>query len=375
MKPRDCQIFKKCGGCDFRLAYSKGQAKKKQEYIERLFKEYNVTPMVTMKNPYHYRNKVLRTYKPMGKNKFVSGIYEKGSHWIIPVKDCLIEDNKSQEIHKTIYRMVKERGISTFNEDTGEGYLRHILIRAAKVTGEYNVTIVVRDKNFPELKEFIKELTKRHSEVKNIYLNPHSRKTSVVVEGPLIQVYGKGSINDKLLGLQIILSGNSFYQVNRDQTEKLYQLVMDLLEPKAGEEILDAYCGIGIMALLAATHGAKSIGVELNESAIKDANEMKVVNNISNAEFIRGDATEYIVNLAEKGKKLDGVIMDPPRSGTTQEFIEALLSLEPEKIVYVSCNPQQLKLELPSFQSKYRVGTIHPVDMFPFTKHVETVVL
>lgn len=375
MKAKDCVHFKECGACDFRLAFPKGQLKKKQEYVERLFKDNEVSPILAMDDPYFYRNKVLRTYRQRGKQGFLSGIYEKGSHWVVPIEQCLIEDEGAKAIQKSIHYLVKIRGIDIFDEDTGKGYLRHVLVRAAKATGQYSVTFVVRDKNFPKLDGFIKALRKKHPEVKSIYLNPHKRRTSIVIEGELIQVYGKGPIKDKLLGLDILLSGDSFYQVNWKQAKRLYELVMELLSPKEGEKILDAYCGIGIMALLAAKRGAKSIGVELNHSALQDALEMKKINKLSNVTFIEEDATKFMVDLANSGKTVDKVILDPPRTGTTKECIDALLTLSPERILYISCNPKQLKEELPLFEKKYKVGRIYPLDMFPFTRHVETVCL
>lgn len=375
MKPKDCPHFKECGACDFRLAFPKGQIKKKQEYIERLFKDYGVSPMLAMDDSYFYRNKVVRTYKPRGKRGFLSGIYEKGSHWVVPIEHCLIEDEGAKQIHKTIHYLVKIRGIDVFNEDTGQGYLRHVLVRAAKATGEYSVTFVVRDKHFPKLDGFIKALRKKHPEIKAIYLNPHKRRTPVLIEGELLQVYGKGPIGDRLLGLEILLSGDSFYQVNTKQAKRLYELVMELLAPREGEEVLDAYCGIGIMALLAANAGATAYGVELNPTAIADAREMKKRNDIPNVTFIEEDATKFMIELANSGRGMDKVILDPPRTGTTPECIDALLTLAPERIVYVSCNPKQLKEELPLFEDKYTVGRIYPLDMFPFTQHTEVVVL
>lgn len=374
MKARDCKHFKDCGGCHFRLAFPGGQAKKKHQYLGRLFKGENLHSLETMKNPYHYRNKVLRTYKALGKNRIISGIYERGSHWVIPIDQCLIEDRLAQEIHQTIFRLVRKYRLSIFDEDRGQGLLRHVLVRTSS-QGQASVTLVINGRHLPNEDKFIRELIHRQPQIDAVYLNPHSRKTPVVIEGALHQVYGKGPMRDKLLGLDILLSGDSFYQVNHSQAQKLYTKVMDLLDIKEGEKILDAYCGIGIMALLAAQRGAQALGVENNPSALADAREMKSINKISSVNFIEEDATKFMIKAEKSGQKIDKIILDPPRSGTSEEFIQACLKLAPERIVYVSCNPARLKEELPLFKKGYEVKDIYPIDLFPFTQHVECVAL
>ncbi|NLY73044.1 MAG: 23S rRNA (uracil(1939)-C(5))-methyltransferase RlmD [Tissierellia bacterium] len=374
MKNKECKHFKDCGGCHFRLAFPKGQINKKEEYLNRLFEGREVAPLIAMDNPYNYRNKVLRTYRSVGKNKIISGIYEKGSHWVVPIDSCLIEDALAQEVQRTVFSLVKKYRLSIFDEDKGQGLLRHVLVRTSS-QDQASVTFIINGRSLPSQDKFLRELIHRQPQVGAVYLNPHGRKTSVVIEGDLIQVYGKGPIRDKLLGLDILLSGDSFYQINHNQAEKLYSKVMELLDIKKGETVLDAYCGIGIMALLAAKEGASALGVENNLSALADALEMKKINGISSVNFIGEDATKYLKETEKSKKKIDKIILDPPRTGTTEDFIEACLKIAPESIVYVSCNPQRLKEELPLFEKSYKVETIYPVDLFPFTRHVESVVL
>lgn len=375
MRNKECVHFKDCGACHFRLAFPKGQTKKKQEYIERLFPDKKVAPILAMENPYYYRNKVLRTFKSVGKHRFISGIYEKGSHWVVPIDQCLIEDEGAKAIQRTIYSLVKRFKWTIYDEDLGQGLVRHALVRVAKATNQASVTMVIKGDFLPKQDEFVRALTKRHPQIKSIYINPHKRKTPVVVEGPLHQIYGKGPIKDHLLGLDILLSGDSFYQVNHLQAEKLYTKVMEVLDVQKEEVILDAYCGIGTMALLAAKKGARLIGVDNNASSMSDARQMKKINKLNKVDFIEEDATKFMEKLASTGDKVDKIILDPPRSGTTEAFIEASLSLVPEKIVYVSCDPARFKEELPLFEKDYQVEGIYPVDLFPFTRHVETVVL
>lgn len=375
MKNKECVHFKDCGACTFRLAFPKGQTKKKQEYIERLFPGNKVAPMMEMEDPYFYRNKVLRTFKSVGKTRFVSGIYEKGSHWVIPIDQCLIEDEGAKAIQRTIYSLAKQFKWEIYDEDTGRGLLRHALVRIGKASGEVSVTMVIKGDLLPRQDEFLKSLIRRHPAIKSVYLNPNKRKTKVVIEGRLHQIYGKGPITDRLLGLDILISGDSFYQVNHSQAEKLYTKVMELLDIKEDEIILDAYCGIGTMALLAAQRGARSLGVDNNLSALADARQMKKINKIHKVDFIEEDATKFMEKRAKAGGKIDKLILDPPRTGTSEAFIEAALSLTPEKIVYVSCNPARFKEELPLFEKGYKVEGIYPVDLFPFTGHIELVIL
>ena len=375
MNNKECVHFKDCGACSFRLAFPKGQLKKKEEYLARLFEGRKLEPIEAMENPYHYRNKVLRTYKGLGKNKLISGIYEKGSHWVVPIDGCLIEDERAKRVQRTIYRLLSQAGLSAYDEDTGKGLIRHSLVRVAGSSGEISVTLVINGDRLPNEESFVKSLVRREPQVKAVYINSHRRKTPVVVEGRLRQVYGRAPIKDRLLGLDILLSGNSFYQVNHSQAEKLYSRVMELLDIKEGQVVLDAYCGIGVMALLAAKEGARVLGVENNPSALADAREMKRINRLSKVDFIEEDATKFIKELANSGTRIDKFILDPPRAGTTEDFIKASLELAPETIVYVSCNPARLKEELPLFEKAYKTQAIYPVDLFPFTRHVETVCL
>ncbi|NLY36466.1 MAG: 23S rRNA (uracil(1939)-C(5))-methyltransferase RlmD, partial [Tissierellia bacterium] len=375
MKNRECVHFKDCGACTFRLAFPKVQTKKKQEYMQRLFADYKVAPMVEMEDPYFYRNKVLRTFKLVGKQRFVSGIYEKGTHWVIPIDQCLIEDEGAKAIQRTIYSLAKQYKWEIYDEDTGQGLLRHALVRIGKASGEASVTMIIKGDVLPRQDDFTKALTKRHPQIKSVYVNANKRKTKVVIEGRLNQIYGKGPIKDQLLGLDILISGDSFYQVNHSQAEKLYTKVMELLDIKEDEVILDAYCGIGTMALLAAQRGARSLGVDNNVSALADARQMKKINKLHKVDFIEEDATVFMEKRAKSGGKIDKLILDPPRTGTTEAFIEAALSLAPEKIVYVSCNPARLKEELPLFEKGYKVEGIYPLDLFPFTGHVECIAL
>lgn len=368
-----CKIFDICGGCDFSHESSKEQNEYKDDYIKNLFKDRFIPKgIITMQNPYYYRNKSLRTYQKKGKNDVLAGIYAKKSHKIVEVEDCLIENEVSQRIFKTILQIAKKYKMEPYNEDDETGLLRHVLIRRGHNSKEVMVILVLANTYFTGKKNFVKLLVKKHPEITTIVVNYNKRKSSVVLEGKYETIYGPGFIYDTLLGLKFKISPSSFYQVNSVQTEILYKNVIKLGEFKEIDRVLDAYCGIGTIGMVVSEYVREVIGVENNEKAVRDANINKKINNKENIKFINADATEYIMeNINER---FDKVIMDPPRAGSTREFLDALLKMAPEKIIYVSCNPDTLVRDLDVLVSKYRIDEVQPVDMFPFTKHVETIV-
>lgn len=368
-----CKIFERCGGCDFPHDNIIEQKEYKNAYIKNLFNDI-ITPkdIITMDNPYYYRNKSLRTFQKSGKNNILAGIYAKGSHKVVEVDDCLIENEVSQKIFKTIEQIAKKYKMEPYDEDGETGLLRHVLIRRGHNSKEVMVILVLANTYFTGKKNFVKLLVKKHPEITTIVVNYNKRKSSVVLEGRYETVYGPGFIYDTLLDLKFKISPSSFYQVNSAQTEILYNKVIELGDFKKSDKVLDAYCGIGTIGMVVSKHVKEVIGVENNEKAVKDANINKKVNDIENIKFITADATEYIVENYKED--FDKVIMDPPRAGSTNEFLEALIKMAPEKIIYVSCNPDTLVRDLKVLSSKYEVKEIQPVDMFPFTKHVECIV-
>ncbi len=369
-----CKIFDICGGCDFSHESTAEQNEYKDDYIKNIFKDRFIPKeIISMENPYYYRNKSLRTYQKKGKNDVLAGIYAKKSHKIVEVEDCLIENEVSQRIFKTILQIAKRYKMEPYDEDNEIGLLRHVLIRRGHNSKEVMVILVLANTYFTGKKNFVKLLVKKHPEITTIVVNYNKRKSSVVLEGKYETIYGPGFIYDTLLGLKFKISPSSFYQVNSVQTEFLYKKVIELGDFKEGDRVLDAYCGIGTIGMIVSKYVREVIGVENNEKAIRDANINKKINSKENINFINADATEYIMeNINEH---FDKVIMDPPRAGSTREFLDALLKMSPEKIIYVSCNPDTLVRDLDVLVSKYRIDEVQPVDMFPFTKHVEALVL
>ena len=370
-----CNISKKCGGCQFQGIPYKEQLKKKQKKEQSLLGAYGkVCSIIGMENPYYYRNKVHAVFDRDRKGNIISGIYEEGTHRVVPVENCLIEDEKSQAIIRTIRGMLKSFKIRTYDEDTGYGLLRHVLIRRGFSTGEIMVVLVTGSPIFPSKNNFVKALRKAHPEITTVVLNVNDRQTSMVLGDREKPIFGPGFIKDRLCGCMFRISPKSFYQVNPVQTEILYQTAIDYASLTGKETVIDAYCGIGTIGLIAAKKAGKVIGVELNKDAVKDARINAKENKITNAAFYQGDAGRFMVEMAAKGEKADVVFMDPPRAGSDERFLSSVVKLSPKKVIYISCNPETLARDLKYLtKHHYKVEKIQPVDMFPFCDHVETV--
>ena len=372
-----CAVSKKCGGCQhIDIPYEK-QLAEKQKKVRELLKEYGkVSPIIGMEDPFHYRNKVHAVYDFQKGKGIVSGIYQERTHDVIPVESCLIENEKADAIILSIRELAKSFKIKTYNEDTGYGLLRHVLVRVAHVTGEIMVVLVLSSPIMPSKKNFVNALCKLHPEITTIVINVNNKSTSMVLGDKEQVIYGKGYIEDVLCGKTFKISPKSFYQVNSVQTEKLYNKVIEYAGLSGKETIVDAYCGIGTIGLAAADKVERIIGVELNPDAVRDAVVNAKINHIKNAQFYQNDAGRFMVQLAEAGEHVDVVFMDPPRSGSTEEFMNAVFRLQPDKVVYISCNPETLARDLQYFaKGKYQMKKAVPVDMFPFTVNCEVVCL
>ena len=372
-----CLVLNLCGGCQLLdMEYAK-QLDFKQKQVEELLKGLcPVKPIIGMKDPFHYRNKVHAVFDRDKKGNIISGIYEENTHHVVPVEKCLIENQKADEIIGTIRGMLKSFKIRTYDEDTGFGLLRHVLIRKGFSTGEIMVVLVTASPVFPSKNNFVKALREKHPEITTIVQNINGRGTSMVLGDKEHVLYGKGYIVDELCGCRFRISSKSFYQVNSVQTEILYEKALSLSGLTGRELVVDAYCGIGTIGIIASKAAGKVIGVELNQGAVRDAVNNAKMNGIDNIRFYCNDAGRFLVNMAEQGENADVVIMDPPRSGSTEEFMDAVGKLGAGKVVYVSCNPETLARDVRYMKKLgYRAVEAWPVDMFPETDHVETVVL
>ena len=372
-----CPYAKKCGGCDYQgIAYEE-QLKKKQNTIKTLLKDFTkVSPIVGMENPYRYRHKVHSVFGCVGRGQVVAGVYKKNSHDIVDIENCLIEDEEADKIIRDIKNLLKSFKIKVYDEDTGYGLLRHVLVRKGYHTGEIMVVLVLVSPILPSKNNFVKAIRKNHPNISTVVINVNEKKTSMVLGERNIVVYGKGFIEDKLCGCTFRISPNSFYQVNPAQTEYLYEKAIQCAKLTGKERVIDAYCGTGTIGIIAAKCAKEVLGVELNKDAIRDAITNAKRNNIKNIRFVNDDAGKYMVSLAEKKEKIDVVIMDPPRSGSDEAFLSSVVKLAPKRVVYISCGPDTLARDLKYLTRKgYIVEEATPVDMFPFTSHCECIVM
>lgn len=372
-----CPVARKCGGCQLLDMNYDLQLKSKQKQVEGLLAKFaKVEPIVGMDNPYHYRNKVHAVFDHDRKGNPISGVYEAGTHRVVQVDNCLIEDQQADAIIGSIRGMLKSFKIKTYDEDTEFGLIRHVLIRKGFHSGQIMVVLVLSSPILPSKNNFVKALLKKHPEITTIIINVNNKRTSMVLGEKEQVIYGKGYIEDSLCGKTFRISPKSFYQVNTIQTEFLYGKAIELARLTGSDTVIDAYCGIGTISLIAADHAKKVIGVELNSDAVRDANANAIRNQVSNIDFYNKDAGEFMKQLAGQGEAVDVVFMDPPRAGSDEKFLNSLCTLAPARVVYISCNPDTLERDLKYLvMNKYKVERVIPVDMFPGTEHVETCVL
>ena len=375
IQPR-CKICTACGGCQFQqFAYSAQLKYKTQRVKEALYRMANVTtevlPCIGMDNPYNYRNKVQVPFAKERNGKVKYGFYKENSHIIMPVKQCAIEDKRASPILWDIKLLLEKMNIPVYNEDNGHGILRHVLIRTSYHYPEVMVVLVITKLNFPGQRNFINALVEKHPEITTIVANVNTRRTNVVLGFTEKVLYGPGKIKDDILGLTFEISCSSFFQINPIQVEKLYSVALNLIDFSKKETVLDAYSGVGTIGLIAAKNAKRVISVESNKSAHLNAIENAKRNNVNNIEFICDDASEFIANC---DIELDVVIMDPPRSGSDKKFLSTLINKRIKKIIYVSCNPETLARDIAFLSDYYNVTFVQPVDMFPMTAHIETVV-
>ncbi|MBR2834376.1 MAG: 23S rRNA (uracil(1939)-C(5))-methyltransferase RlmD [Coriobacteriales bacterium] len=399
-----CPVSKRCGGCEWlRMPYDM-QLARKQAYVEELYSDYRVTfePIIGMDNPYYYRNKVQLPFAPAVFGKQPSnaekpknsrpaqeqqnrkkpllatwGIFERGSHKIVPCDACLVEDQQARPIISQVAELITKYDIAPYNEDLGAGFLRYCLVRTAHATGQVMLTLICNGNKIPQESRFIEDLLKRCPSLTTVVLNENRDRTSVILGKQERILYGKGFIEDVLCGCTFRISSSSFYQINAIQAEKLYAKAIDLARLSPHDRIGDAYCGTGTIGIVAAhLSGASLLGVERNPDAVENARENALLNGIENARFIAGDAGSVFAHMARAGEPLDVVFMDPPRVGSTQAFLANLCKLAPQRIVYISCEPKTQHRDISWLvHHGYRLKTVASVDMFPHTDHVETVCL
>ncbi len=376
-KEIDCKTYKRCGGCNLRHVKYEETLNIKQNAVQSLVNKtlknkIQVNKTIGMENPIYYRNKA---QYPIGINKEgepVIGVFANRTHEVIKIEKCLIQNEISQEISKTIIEFIKENKISIYNEKELKGLFRHIVVKYGINTNEVMCILVINGNEIPKEKELIEILTKKYTNIKAIVKNVNTQNTNVILGKQNINIYGDGYIKDKLGEYIFKISPQSFYQVNPIQAEKLYNIGVKEANITNKDIVFDLYCGIGTISLFMAKNAKKVYGVEIVEQAIKDAKENAKINNIKNVEFITGDTELILDKLINKQKILPNVIMvDPPRKGLDTRTVNNILKIKPNRFVYISCNPATMVRDLAKFESTYKIVKIQPVDMFPWTSHVE----
>ncbi len=376
-----CPVFYQCGGCRLQHLSYDAQLEWKQKRVEQLMQEYiqagaKFYQILGMQEPWRYRNKSHSTFALNSKRQIVAGIYEENSHRVVSVDHCIIQNQQADEIVRSIRQIMKECKLLPYDEDTQTGLLRHVLIRKGFATGEIMVVLVTASMLFPARSKFVTMLREKHPEITTIVMNCNPKKTSMVLGEQERVLYGKGLIEDELCGKRFTISPKSFYQVNPVQTEVLYQRALQMANLTGTEKVLDAYCGIGTISLIASESAKEVIAVELNREAVKDAIGNAKRNGIKNVRFFCDDAGRFMTEMASKKEKVDVVLMDPPRNGSDEAFLQSVCKLKPKKVVYISCNPQTQKRDLKVLTAAgYQVKEIQPVDMFPHTAHCENICL
>lgn len=377
----DCCTYKRCGGCDLRHIEYDETLNIKQNMVQNLVnktldKKIKVLPVIGMGNPYNYRNKAQYPVGLDKNNEPIIGVYAERSHEIIQMQKCYIQNEVSEKIAFAIYKFIKEKQIPVYNEKTGKGVIRHVIIRNGIYTHETMCIIVSNSKKIPHESELVEMLVKEFN-VNTVIKNINNKNTNVILGIDNIVLHGDGHIYD-LLGEYIFkISPNSFYQVNPVQAEVLYNTAIDMAQLDKNDILFDLYCGIGTIGIFASKYVKKVYGIEIVEQAVKDAKENAKSNGIKNIEFYAGDVEKVFENLINKKQIYpDSIIVDPPRKGLDKNTIDNMLTIEPKKIVYISCNPATMVRDIKLLEEKYEVGSeIQPVDMFPYTSHVECVAL
>lgn len=448
-----CAAFGECGGCTLLNVPYLEQLALKDQHIADLFEglcsSEVVRPIIGMDDPCHYRNKVIAPFAPARRGKsgstssrkrkgesakpaiggsgkssasqakpaILTGMYKRGTHRIIKSPDggCPLENPVGNDVVQAVLAIMRKHAIAPYDEDTGAGFMRHVVVRVGHGSGEVLVALVTNSDEFPYAKSFCRELVRRVPSITTVVQSINTRQTNVVLGDRERVLYGPGFILDRLCGLSFRISAHSFYQVNARQTEVLYNTAMQLAGgfgrvpagasegasgrgsagasksgqapagSKSGSEdilkganVIDAYCGTGTIGLVAASRGASSvIGVDSTADSIRDARQNARHNGITQAEFVEADATQFMLSCAQSVRPVQPnvLFMDPPRAGSTPEFLRAAAALSPDRIVYISCNPEtQVRDVRQLIDCGYRVDAVQPVDMFPHTDHVECVV-
>jgi len=370
----DCDTYKRCGGCNLRHVDYEETLNMKQNAVQSLVNKTLKTPIevektVAMGNPYYYRNKL---QFPIGKGKDgkpIMGVFANRTHEIIQVQECAIQDKEAIKIARLVVDLIRKFDITVYDEKTGKGLMRHIVIKVAKSTGEYMAILVINGNELPHSKEIALELKEKFDCIKSVILNSNTKNTNVILGEKNTTIYGNDFITDKLGDYYFKISPLSFYQVNPVQAEALYNYAIEAAEITKNDVVFDLYCGIGTISIFMASSAKDVYGVEIVEQAIEMARDNAKINEVENVHFIAGDTEKVLTDLiVNKNIVPDVVIVDPPRKGLDSTTISNILKVKPRRLVYISCNPASLVRDLKMLEDVYYIRVIQPFDMFCFTR-------
>ena len=375
-RAHNCDVYKKCSGCQLtNLSYEEQLSFKMKKVISLLGRFAHVEEIIGMETPFHYRNKMQAAFSMDSHKHPISGVWQTEAQKVVKTDSCLIENEKANWIVRAARGMIKDFGIYVYDPKTRKGSLRHIMVRNGTVSGEYMVVLVTAPGKPGKMREFASALVKRFPDIKTVVQIENNTDIPLWMGEKENVLYGKGYIEDTLCDRKFKISPRSFYQINHTQTEVLYSKAIEFADLKKTDTVIDAYCGIGTIGIIAAKNAGKVYGVETVADAVKNARENCVLNNVQNYKVEKDDAGRFMSRLSEKGEKINVVFTDPPKAGCSKEFLNSLVKLSPERVVYVSCNPETLARDLEFLRkNKYTVEKIQPVDMFPHTRHIECVV-
>lgn len=374
-----CKIHSACGGCCFQPYSYEAELRFKTKKVKEQFRkiarmDIDPFPCLGMEKPEYYRNKIQMPFGKDRRGNIVSGFYKMGTHSIVPVEKCFIEDERSEKVFKTVRSLMKSMHIDPYDNDTRTGILRHLLIRTSRHYPQMMVVLVTNVDRFPSRNNFVKALVQAVPEITTIVQNINTRQTNVILGEKENVLYGKGYIEDDLCGVHFRISPKSFFQVNPIQTEVLYGESMKAAKLTKDDIVFDAYSGIGTIGLIAAKYCGKVISVEIVKEAVADGRRNAKENHIDNFEMYCDDASSFMVQMAKNKEPVDVLFMDPPRKGSDERFLKAVLALKPKRVVYISCDPSTLARDVAYLSKAYKIESVQPVDMFPRSFHVETVV-
>jgi tRNA (uracil-5-)-methyltransferase/23S rRNA (uracil1939-C5)-methyltransferase len=373
-----CPIYEQCGGCQLQhLQYEQQLSHKRDIVIQSLerhtklnVEKLNIHPTIGMENPWHYRNKS-QFQVGKQKEKIIAGLYGENSHKLINISECLVQHRSTTEVTNTVKQILQDFNVSVYNEKGGKGIVRTIMTRVGFSTGEIQVVLITAQEKLPRKQVIVDEIHKRLPKVKSILQNVNGQKTSLIFGEETIHLSGEKVIQETLGDVSFELSARAFFQLNPVQTVKLYDEVKKAAALTGKEKVVDAYCGVGTIGLWLADGAGEVRGMDVIPESIEDAKKNAAKHGYDNMQYVTGKAEKWLPKWVKEGWKPDTIVVDPPRTGCDEKFLQTVLELEPKRFVYVSCNPSTLAKDIQYVSKKYRVEWIQPVDMFPHTAHVE----